>query len=178
MRLVDERKLLERAQSSTTGFGELFDQCYDRIYKYAYRRVGSREIAEDIAANVFEEAMREIQRVRWQGKPVIAWLYRITSRRIADYYRARKDNASLDNIVIAIDDRAHESVERAEEFAAVQRGLKKLSARDREIILLAYFDELSGAEIAAALDCTPNTAYVRLHRAVEKLERMVRDEIG
>lgn len=178
MRLVDERKLLERAQSSATGFGELFDVCYDRIYKYAYRRVGSREIAEDLAANVFEDAMREIKRVRWQGKPIIAWLYRITSRRIADYYRARKDNESLEHSVIPIDDRVHESVERADDVAAVQRGLAKLKASDREIILLTYFDELRGAEIAAALDCTPNTVYVRLHRALEKLERIVRDEIG
>ena len=178
MRIIDERELFERAQKSAAGFGELFDAYYNRIYAYAYRRVGSREIAEDIAASVFEDALRGIQRVRWQGKPMVAWLYRIASRRIADFFRDRKDDASLDDGVIRIDGHVHDSIERAEEMATVQRCLKELSANDREIILLAYFDELSGTEIATILNCTANSAYVRLHRALAKLERAVRDEIG
>lgn len=178
MRIIDERELFERAQKSAAGFGELFDAYYDRIYAYCYRRVGSREIAEDIAASVFEDALRGIRRVRWQGKPIVAWLYRIASRRIADFYRDRKDDVSLDDVVIRIDGQVHDSIERAEEMAAVQRCLKALSANDREIILFAYFDELSGTEIATVLNCTANSAYVRLHRALEKLERAVRDEIG
>jgi hypothetical protein len=45
----------------------VFDACYDRIYAYAYRRVGTRATAEDIAACVFEDALKGIKRVRWQG---------------------------------------------------------------------------------------------------------------
>ena len=178
MRLADERALFERAQSSAAGFGELFDAYYDRIYAYCYRRVGSRDIAEDVAASVFEDAMRGIKRARWQNKPTIAWLYGIAARRVADYYRSRKDDESLDDVVIHTGNLIHESVEQGEEFAAVQRGLKKLNANDREIIMLAYFEELDGAEIAATLNCSANSAYVRLHRALGKLERIVRDEIG
>ena len=178
MRPVDDRALLARAQSTTAGFGELFDEYYDRIYAYAYRRVGARETAEDIAANVFEDALRGIKRLRWQGKPLAAWLYRIASRRVADFYRGARCNPPLAGTIPARDGDPHDDAARAEEFAAVRRGIAKLSAADREIIRLVYFDEWRRDEIAAALNCTPNSVYVRTHRALKKLERILSDEIN
>jgi len=177
MRSIDERALLKRAQTSAAGFGELFDVAYDRIYAYAYRRVASREIAEDIAASVFEDALKNIRRVRWQGKPLIAWLYRLAVRRVADFYRQRQRDDSFDDLTLASRDNPSEAVERADEYAAVRRGLAKLNPRDREIIQLTFFDELDGATIAAMLGCSRNNVYVRLHRALEKLAKVVSNEI-
>ena len=170
-----EKALLEHAQNSFAGFGELFDAYYDRIYAYAFRRVGARAAAEDIAASVFEDALRGIQRVRWQGKPMIAWLYRIAARRVADYYRQSHRETTLESEILLTGD-GSDGAERAEDHAAVRYALEKLSANDREIIRLAFFDELGGAEIAATLNCTPNNAYVRLHRALKRLELVMQDE--
>ncbi len=178
MRVIDERALLKRAQTSAAGFGEFFDAYYDRVYAYAYRRVGSRQLAEDIVANVFEDALKNIRRVRWQGKPLIAWLYRITARRIADYYRQHRYTDSFDELTMIVRDNVGDAMEREEEFVAVRRGLAKLNVRDREIIQLTFFDEVDGATIAAMLGCSRNNVYVRLHRALEKLAKVVNDEIG
>jgi RNA polymerase sigma-70 factor (ECF subfamily) len=175
MTLAAERALLTRAQTSAAGLGELFDAYYDRIYAYAYRRVGSREIAEDIAASVFEDALRGITRVRWQGKPLAAWLYRIAARRVADFYRARKNIAPLDEFAHVPGDSIGDALERADEYAAVQRGLEKLNPSEREIIRLVYFDELDGDTIASLLNVTKNNVYVRTHRALKKLEVILCD---
>jgi RNA polymerase sigma-70 factor (ECF subfamily) len=175
MQVTDEKALFERAQKSAAGFGALFDAYYDRIYAYAFRRVAARAAAEDIAASVFEDALRGIKRVRWQGKPMIAWLYRIAARRVADHYRQSHRETSLDTETVVMAD-GSEGAERAEDHAAVQHALEKLSANDREIIRLAFFDELGGAEIAVTLNCTPNNAYVRLHRALKRLETVMQDE--
>ncbi len=175
---VDDRRLLERAQKNAAGVAELFDAYFDRIYAYAYRRVGSRETAEDIAATVFEDAMNGIKHVRWQGKPIIAWLYRIAARRVADYYRTRRATEPLaDRLELvgeAIDDA--ERMERDDEYRAVRCGIERLSERDREIIRLAFFDELDGAEMAALLGCTANNVYVRLHRALKNLRAILEKE--
>ncbi len=172
----DERALLERAQTSAAGFGELFDAYYDRIYTYAYRRVGGRETAEDIAASVFEDALRGIKRLRWQGKPIVAWLYRIAARRVADYYRSRRDAESLDDSAEVVGVQASGALERDSEYATVRHGIERLSERDREIVRLTFFDELDRAEIAAILDCTTNNAYVRLHRALKNLKAILEAE--
>lgn len=173
MTLADDRALLTRAQTSAAGFGELFDVYYDRIYAYAYRRVGSREQAEDIAAAVFEDALRGIKRLRWQGKPLAAWLYRIAARRVADFYRARKNDAPFDDCAHISGDGISDMLERDDEYAAVRRGLQKLNASEREIIRLVYFDELDGDTIASLLGCTANNVYVRTHRALRKLEAIL-----
>ncbi len=176
-RIADERDFLARAQSSADGFGELFDRYYDRIYAYAYRRVGVGVAAEDIAACVFEHALRDIKRVRWQGKPVVAWLYRIASRRVADYYRDQQNHSRGERDWQDVDAASADgAVERAELFATVQAAMDRLNANDREIIQLSYFDEASTEEIAAALGCTPNSVYVRLHRALKRLRVTLEDK--
>ena len=178
MTLADERALIARAQTSAAGFGELFDAYYDRIYAYAYRRIGSRDQAEDIAASVFEDALRGIKRLRWQGKPIAAWLYRIAARRVADFYRARKNDTPLDEFVHISSDDTGDALERDDEYAAVRRGLQKLTAPEREIIRLVFFDELDGETIASLLGCTANNVYVRTHRALKKLESFLLSEVG
>ncbi len=174
---MDERELLTRAQTSAEGFGELFDLYYDRIYAYAYRRVKSTAAAEDIAACVFEDALRAIRRVRWQDKPLAAWLYRIASRRVVDYYRDAQNRA------VSADERAgapDSAFERVAEHAAVSAAMARLSPREREIIRLSFFDELGTGEIAAVLNCTTNSVYVRLHRALKRLKVILEadDHVG
>ncbi len=175
MTLHEERALLARAQTSAEGFGKLFDAYYDRIYAYAFRRVGSWQAAEDIAATVFEDALVGIKRLRWQNKPLAAWLYKIASRRVADFYRdTQHDEPPVAQM--AMSDGPVLALEQEEEFAAVRRAIDGLSEGDRELIRLIYFDELGRAETAAMLNCTMNSVYVRLHRALERLERILKDD--
>lgn len=173
MNVSEEQKLLARAQASRDGFGELFDSHYERIYAYAYRRVGSRVVAEDIAACTFEDALRGIKCLQWRDKPIVAWLYRIASRRVADYYRQAKEHVPFEGEMVgAADDGELEQLERR---AAVRAGLTKLNPNDREIIQLVFFDELETAEIAALSNCTANSVYVRLHRALKKLRSILEE---
>ena len=126
MQATDDKALLERAQKSAAGFGDLFDAYYDRIYAYAYRRVGTRRTAEDIAAGVFEDALRSIRRVRWQGKPVIAWLYRIASC-VVLWITIAARGMQLNSQTICWVQRgtASDGLEIEEEYAAVRRGLAR-----------------------------------------------------
>ncbi len=174
---MDERELLARAQTSAEGFGELFDRYYDRIYAYAYRRVGSSAGAEDIAACVFEDVLRAIRRVHWQGKPLAAWLYKIASRRVVDYYRDEQNHAAQVDERTAAEDNAFD---RVAEHAAVAAAMTRLSPREQEIIRLSFFDELSAGEMAAALNCTTNSVYVRVHRALRRLKGILEadDDLG
>jgi RNA polymerase sigma-70 factor (ECF subfamily) len=173
---ADEQALLECAKSSPAGFARLFDTYFDRIYAYAFRRAGSPSAAEDIASAVFEDAFRGIKRVTWQGKPIGAWLYRIASRRVVDYQRRSQDQVgSRDGDLGGAED-PQGVVERNERISAVRAGIDRLAPRDREIIRLAFFDELEPIEIAAVLNCTINNTYVRLHRALKHLRTVLESE--
>ena len=68
----DDRLLIAAAQRERSHFGELYEQNFDRLYAYVARRVGSREDAQDLTAEVFHQALASIESFKWQGAPFIA----------------------------------------------------------------------------------------------------------
>jgi RNA polymerase sigma-70 factor, ECF subfamily len=67
----------------------LFREHYPEIVRYLAARLGSREEAADLASDVFVEAVRGVPRLRWRGKPVLAWLYRVAANMAADHVKQR-----------------------------------------------------------------------------------------
>lgn len=53
------------------------------------------------------------------------------------------------------------------------QALYRLAERDREILLLRFFEELSSEEVAQVLGCSTDNVYVRLHRALGRLRRLL-----
>jgi RNA polymerase sigma-70 factor (ECF subfamily) len=138
------------------------------VYAYVAYRVGPGPDAEDITSEVFERALR--YRASYdpkRGEPM-AWLIGIARRcvsgAVANPHRALD---SLEESVVAPGDLADEAVSRLSLAAAVSR----LSERDRELIALRYGADLTGRQIGAILDLTPNAVDVAVHRAVERLRR-------
>jgi len=86
---TDERSLIEAAQRDPRCFGELYEANLDRVYAYVLSRMADRPEAEDVTAEVFEQALANISQFEWRGKPFIAWLLRMAANAIADRYHAR-----------------------------------------------------------------------------------------
>ena len=60
------------------------------MYRYVRLRTGDAWLAEDLTAQVFEEAIKGICSYRYRGKPVLAWLYRIARNLVSDYFKRAK----------------------------------------------------------------------------------------
>jgi len=67
----------ERFRREQGDFDALFRAHYPEIVRYLSARLGSREAASDLASDVFVEAFRRVPLLRWRGRPVLAWLYRV-----------------------------------------------------------------------------------------------------
>src|SRR5215471_1244180 len=83
----DDRLRIEAAQRDPARFRELYEENFYRVYAYVARRVGHRHQAEDLTADVFREALAGIGKFEWRGFPFAAWLLRIASRMVADYWK-------------------------------------------------------------------------------------------
>jgi len=70
-------------------FDALFRAHHAEIVRYLAARLGSREEAADVASEVFIEAWRRTPGLRWRGRPVLAWLYRVAANMAADRMSAR-----------------------------------------------------------------------------------------
>jgi RNA polymerase sigma-70 factor (ECF subfamily) len=132
---------------------------YPRVYRFVRRRVESAELAEELAADVFRVVWQ-----KWAEEPRsdLAWLLSIARNLVGNAYRSRDRQQALQDKL-----RAATVVGFGDESGnvAVQDALARLREKDREILQLAYWDELGTAEIAGVLQCSESAAKVRLHRA-------------
>jgi len=148
----------------------------DAIQGFVARRVGDRERAADLTAEIFLAAIGAAHRYRpGRGSPK-AWLYGIAQnvvaidRRQTGREQARDErlrgSALLDETDGAeIDARIDAAASRRHLYEAMER----LSETERAVLELVAIDELSLTEAAAAAGVRPVTARVRLHRARRKL---------
>lgn len=154
-------------------FAAIFDRHYAEIHRFASRRLGPTH-ADDIASEVFVRAFKGRQRFDQAQESARPWLYGIASNLIRMHARserrmlrafAKTGVDPLDDFAPTAADRASAVAQRSELISA----LAKLSTRDRELLLLHVWGELSSREIGDAVGMPDATVRTRLARTKQKL---------
>ncbi|MDR2453026.1 MAG: RNA polymerase sigma factor [Bifidobacteriaceae bacterium] len=160
-------------ENATAGFERLFWSCHARVLRYAERRLPTPDDAENVAAEVWAAAW-----ARWRaGKAVeLPWLYRVTANKIADHYRAaERGQAVAAALRRSAETLPAETAARERRFA-VRAALLALSEREREAVMLTYWEGLRAADVAKVLGCGVPTVWAVLSRARKKLGTMVEQD--
>ncbi|HSH02168.1 MAG TPA: sigma-70 family RNA polymerase sigma factor [Anaerolineae bacterium] len=168
-----EQALITAAKTDPEAFGQLYDHFIDAIYNYIYYQTKDHIAAQDITATTFEKALNALPNYTWTGKPLGAWLYRIAHNEIVNHWRRQKKAPLPLSPWWGQASGVETAVETHETLAAIKTAMNHLSPQDQEILALRYWDDLSTEELAAALDCQPNTIYVRVHRALNRLKKIM-----
>lgn len=169
MQPESETILIERAKSDPEAFAELYRRYVDRVYAYLLRRTEDEMLAQDITAGTFERALCALPEYEDRGLSILAWFYTIARNLLTSHQRRRKWLRLRTDVPSPL--KLEWLIERDEQVATLRVALAQLSARDREILLLRFFEDLPNAEIAAVLGCRVDAVYVRLHRALRRLEK-------
>lgn len=175
---LDERDLVERARSDADAFAELYRTHAPRVHALAWRRLGRREAAEDVTSATFERAWRAMPKFRWRDGGFPAWLLRIAANEVTDHLR-REARATSDRGQRALAALAPVDVvddELAGDDPELRAALARVKPRYAEALTLRYFAGLESGEAAAALECSPRTFAVVLHRAHDALRRELERE--
>lgn len=145
---VDERSLVDAARKDPARFAELYEIHFERVYAFIVRRVGNRDVAEDLTADVFHKALANIGRFEWRGVPFSAWLLRIAVNAIVD--RAKRSGREL-----AVEDPPELStqpgLEQVEDRARLYRLVNQLPEDQRQVVVLRFAEQKSIREIAQQL---------------------------
>jgi RNA polymerase sigma-70 factor (ECF subfamily) len=168
----DEQWLVERAKRDPEAFGELYDIHFDRIYAYIYRKTGDRQSAEDLTSETFMKALAAIKSYRYTGQPFVAWLYRIASNAVTDYYRARRVTTSLDE-GIPLADRGtspEEAALRLDDQQAVARAIQTLSPDQQDVILLRFSEDMKLKDIGQVVGKSEGAVKALMFRALNSLK--------
>lgn len=184
----DEQRLIQKAAAGDRAAAEKLIRQHQRpLYAYLLRMSGRPELAEDITQEAFVRALTNLDRFDLRYR-FSTWLYTIARRlylnacqRLKPVYdtdtvaavgssvRGRVDQPEPSEAVARSDTAAHAS-------AALNRALARLSAEQREIIVLFHQLDWSIALIAQHLDMPAGTVKSHLHRGRRRLRELLKRE--
>lgn len=168
--------IIERSVAVPECFAEIFDRHAEGIYRYAARRLG-HQAAADVMSEVFLAAFRNRRRYDTGRHDARPWLYGIAVNVISQYQRAERRYARVLATVPGVPatdvvaDEVLDRVTAAQLRPRIMQVLDGLSDRDRELVLLVAWAELSYEQAAQALGIPLGTVRSRLHRIRVKLRR-------
>ncbi len=132
------------------------------IAAYCRRRCASAQDAEDATAEVFAVACRRARELPAEPETRL-WLYGVARRVVADAARAERRRERLWQRLAAEPPAVVPAL--GESAAGVAQALASLSPTDRELLLLAAWEDLRPAEIARVVGRPAPWVSSRLHRA-------------
>jgi len=169
----DEKLLIETAQRDPRLFADLYRMHFDRVYAYVARRVATRSDAQDLTAEVFQQALANLGRFEWRGVPFAAWLYRIAANAVTDH----RHRSVRDQQVPSDTEPEREEHERAERSASLYRAVRELPTDQRRVIEMRFAEDRSIGEIARVLGRSEGAVKQLQFRALGNLRvRLDRDD--
>ena len=180
-----QEKLLKKAQQGDAdAFEQLVAPYEQKIYALCLRLLAHREDAQDAAQETMLRLYRAL--VSYRGEAQLGtFIYRVTANTCMDALRRRNVRAcesleALDDVgVVPVDDSPgpEETILRAEENERLSRAIDALSDEKRLPLVLREIHALSYEEVAQTLGLEMGTVKSRIHRAREKLARMLSGEV-
>ena len=189
----DDASLVEAARAGEqAAWREIYERCYTPVYRYVRSRIWDETAAEDVAAEVFVAAVTGIRRYRYQGKPILAWLFGIAGHAIADYQRQIGRQRRLSERIWPFasrgsdhgSERARSAVlatsgedDRLIQSLDLARAIEGLTPPQRELMTLRYFVGLETPEIATIMGKDTSAVYSLHARALVALRGLLTEEI-
>jgi RNA polymerase sigma-70 factor (ECF subfamily) len=167
---ADEQVLIAAAQRDPAQFAELYENNFDHVYAFIARRVPSRQDAEDLTAEVFHEALRNLAGFEWQGVPFAGWLLGIAGNRLADRWR----RAGKQQEVTAHDWDETGADPKIEENLILFQLVEELPHDQCLVICRRFIEQKSLREIAQELRRTEGAIKQLQFRALQNLRARMR----
>ncbi|NUP50137.1 MAG: SigE family RNA polymerase sigma factor [Catenulispora sp.] len=136
------------------------------LVRTAYLLTGDQFLAEDLAQTTLTSVYASWRRVR-RVEDVDAYVRRVLINANAGRFRKRR---VVEHLVAAPqDDRAHAPHEPIAQRSALMAALSELPPRQRAVVVLRYWEDLSEQEVAAVLGCSTGTVKSQASKALARL---------
>jgi RNA polymerase sigma-70 factor (ECF subfamily) len=171
-----DAELIRRAQAGERdAFAEIYQRHHGAIYRYILYRLGDATTAEDLTADVFVRMVERIDRFRYRGRPVLAWLYTIARNRVVDYVRrvgrrptfplAERDTQQLRG--------SGWDASRTLTSEMLSACLEKLTEAQRRVVLLKFVEGYSNEEVSEIMGKPVGAIKSLQHRALAAMRRCI-----
>ena len=179
----DHELVKEFMGGSEEAFSVLMDRYKSRIYTTIFFIVKDREQAEDLFQETMIKIIRLIHADKYDEKgKFISWAMRIARNLSIDHYRKEKrgpqfsrsnDDYDVFDFVKEAEPSAEDQIIDAENVQMVQDLIKQIPEKQREVLIMRHYGNMSFKEIADVQGVNINTALGRMRYALINLRRFV-----
>ena len=159
-----------------TAFKELVLKYQKEIYFLACRMVFNKEDAADVVQEIFVQVFKKIHQFR-SASTFKTWLYRVAINQCKNFLRVLKKNrelAQVENYVVTDpNDSQLDVLLKNEKVDLISETIEKLPKKQKAILILRTYQELSYKEIAEIVGGSVNSAKVNFYHAIENIKRLV-----
>lgn len=167
-REVEDRDLIEQARrGSVEAYNLLISRWEKRVFNYILRLVGHREDALDLTQDVFLKAYQNLPKLEDVSR-FAPWLYRIAHNEAYSLLRKNRPEGEME-----YEPRSSEPGAKMfpiELSLAVESALNRLTADQREAVVLKVYQGFKFEEMAEILSCPVSTVKSRLYTALDLLK--------
>jgi RNA polymerase sigma factor (sigma-70 family) len=180
--------LLERmAQREAAALRQLYDLTSRKLYGVALRVVSNPAHAEDVLQDAYLNIWRTAESYQSALSPPMAWMGLVVRSRALDFLRKRTSERALNGP--EFDEATTQAAQTlagdfqnaapnpmdtsmaSQQAWALHECLRKIEAQPREVVTLAYFQDLSHSELAARLRLPLGTVKTWVRRSLDELRR-------
>lgn len=173
-------------------FDWLYSEYVGKLYRMAFFITGNQADSEDVVQETFVKCYLRKDSIR-DEQAFEAWLYQILVRTAWKNQKRKKSDFSLDEITegedadsamgqwIQTDRKAAQPLEQVlkeEEYQRIGQAIRKLEWRQRTVVMLYYFNDMSVEEIARVTRSFAGTVKSRLFKARKNLRKMLDEGRG
>ena len=155
-----------------TAYDAIVRRFQDRVFRLACVWLYDEQSAADATQEVFVRGFKGLRAFRFRSAP-FTWLYRTTRNVCSEFNRVR--------VAEPLDAEPHDpgsapekEVSAHEAARQVRRLVERLPERQREVVMLRIFEDLSVRETAQLMGCREGTVKALLHKATAKLKMSMR----
>ncbi|MDX6470366.1 MAG: hypothetical protein QOF75_2169 [Gaiellaceae bacterium] len=174
----DTDLLVRVAERDREAFEILYPRYVRPVLGLALRRLRDRQRAEDAVQETFAAVWRSAGSYRPERGPAAPWLYTVARNAIIDRQRARVDQPSEIPDSPSAEPGPADRAETSFVAWRVHRALEELPEKEREVLELAYWSELSQSEVAEYLHIPLGTVKTRTRSALARLSELLEGELS
>jgi RNA polymerase sigma-70 factor, ECF subfamily len=170
-----DREIVERFRAGDRrAFDEIVRKYQEPLRALVWRYVKNADDAKDVSQRAFVRAFEKINDFRGESA-FRTWLFRIAVNFALNHIRSgdRLEPLDLDDVTAFTNSLGTEKLVAAEVWKKVQAKLEQLPPKQRLVLELRLFHELSFKEVAAIVDSSEDSAKVNFHHAVKRLRALL-----
>ena len=168
---MDDWTLLAESHQSRESFSVLFDRHSSYVFRVALKLTANQHVSEDIVQEVFLRLFKKSGRFKRKAE-FKTMLYSITLNVVREQWRKDRRLREIEKIVV-IDST---ETDNTQDLVRLHAALNTLPRKQREALVLRYYEELSVKDTAVIMGCREGTVKSNLHWAMKKLREYMKNE--